>query len=182
MAQIDADRLRKRDEKELAALFEDLAPRIRQLALRLSPTVDSDELLAEVFMHLVQDPDRLADLAVAGNVQSWCLHLARNMAVHQLRRARRKPLDEVPRTTPDTQLDPIEAVARSESMNRLWTALETLDDLTRTVVTMRFIDNLPFDIIAQKTGLSPNTIRVKTYRALQQLRKLSRSDNPLETG
>src|SRR5262245_61128870 len=89
MIPIDAEKLRAGDVGALGDLYKELAPAIASLARRLDPSIDPDDLVSEVFLQLVRDPDRLADLAASGNVRAFCLRLARNVALHHIRRIQR---------------------------------------------------------------------------------------------
>ncbi len=51
-------------------------------------------------------------------------------------------------------------------------AIETLDESTRSLVLMRYVDGLPPRMIAKATGLSTNVISVRLHRAMAHLRTI----------
>lgn len=71
---------------------------------------------------------------------------------------------------PNRDLDPAEQVIRQEQSERLWQAIDGLDEKERTVVIMRFIDEMGIQEIADVLGLTRRTIYNRMQVALQKLR------------
>lgn len=64
-----------------------------------------------------------------------------------------------------------ERVEKAEEAVRLKAALDAMDPRCRTLLTLRFIDDLTFKDIAQSLGQTENTVTVQTRRCLESLRE-----------
>jgi len=172
MIPIDAEKLRAREEGALGDLYKELAPAIARFAGRFHPSIDPDDLVSEVFLQLVRDPDRLADLAASGNLRAFCLRLARNVALHHIRRIRRatalETVYESSLSMPQHRIDE----DFTEERELIIAALAGLKESERALIKMRFIEELSDGEIAQTLGLSQGGVRVKFHRALRHLRDI----------
>jgi len=168
----DIEKLRERDEGALGDLFKELAPTIATLAMRLDKDIDPDDVVAEVFLQLVRDPDRLADLAASGNLRSFCLRLARNVVLHHIRRARRATvLDSVYESSLSESEQGSEEFIQ-EMREKLSVAIAGLKESERTLITMRYAEDRSLEDIARLLGLSPAAVKVKLHRARLHLRNM----------
>jgi RNA polymerase sigma-70 factor (ECF subfamily) len=68
--------------------------------------------------------------------------------------------------------DPLEELARQERDHSLAEALTVLDDVTRSVVVLRYYDNLPSKRIGELLELTPAAVDMRLSRARQQLRQI----------
>jgi RNA polymerase sigma factor (sigma-70 family) len=59
-------------------------------------------------------------------------------------------------------------------------ALEGLPNDQREVVRMRFIDDLSYEEIAEKLGVSNDVVRTRTSRALRTLRSSGQLDEAIQ--
>jgi RNA polymerase sigma-70 factor (ECF subfamily) len=71
-------------------------------------------------------------------------------------------------------------VAAEELREQLRRALELLPDDQQEVVRLRFVDDLSYDEIAQKLGVSNDAVRTRTSRALRALRTSGHLDEAIE--
>jgi RNA polymerase sigma-70 factor (ECF subfamily) len=152
---------------EEAELCRRLEPRVRLYGRKHLRSDDAAaELVQQVMLRLIEslragsvrEPDRIA---------SFALGMARNVAQEIRRhRAKRANFDEeghapTTRAEPD---DPLET-------RRVTTALQTLDERSRTVVVLTFYGDRSTGEIAEALGLTPGNVRVIRHRALQALRE-----------
>jgi RNA polymerase sigma-70 factor (ECF subfamily) len=170
MAPLNADKLREADPEALAVLVDELLPRLlRAATFYTRDSSSAEDIFMEVFHKLLRDPLKLAELASTGALEKWCMHLTRNVAVHHARRVKREATyaaTESPEEQPD------ESTTVSPAMqNQILAALDSLDEATRLVITLRYLDGLSVREIAGKLSISPATVRVRTYRAIRQLRQ-----------
>jgi DNA-directed RNA polymerase specialized sigma24 family protein len=94
----------------------------------------------EVFQRLSRDPAKLAELARSDALYTWCMRLTRNIAVHHARLTLRRSTYE----ESDAREAPADEAPVSPSMQkRILEALDSLDEPTRTVVTLRYLDVQP---------------------------------------
>ena len=170
---LDAEKLRALDESTLSKLFDYLLPRIRRLANHRGATeFDADEVVSEVLLYLVRDPDRLAELAGEGHLPEYCLRLARNVLSHQAWRTRKHALHNVGRQ--DLPIEPVainESVAIQEMSRQLDEILSALDEESRKLVYMRYFEGRTTEEIAKALGVSATLVRVRLHRIVRRLRK-----------
>jgi RNA polymerase sigma factor (sigma-70 family) len=74
-------------------------------------------------------------------------------------------------TLPPLVQDPAAGLEQSESRQRLDTALGELDDLTRTIVVLRYYDNLNSQQIGEMLDLSPAAVDMRSWRGRNELRQ-----------
>jgi RNA polymerase sigma factor (sigma-70 family) len=76
---------------------------------------------------------------------------------------------------------PIESSILSKEQNRgLHDALGRLSRDDREVLSLRFLEQLPTDDVAEVLNCSRNTLYVRLHRALGRLRKLLEADGEVE--
>jgi RNA polymerase sigma-70 factor (ECF subfamily) len=171
---LDADKLRDRDEETLARLFDHLLPLLRQSAtLRGATDLDADDIVSEVLLNLLKDPDRLAEVATRGHLTAYCLAYARNAIVHRNWHARKRahydagiddpPIHQLP--TPE------DSASIQEAYQLVAEALGALDETSRDLVMMRYVEGLTTREIAEVLGITATTARVRLHRIMQQLRR-----------
>ena len=178
--QLDSTKLRAGDEIVLSELFNYLSPRIHQFA-RLHGATDlaADEIVSDVFLQLIRDRGRLADLAGKGILTEFCLKVARNAVMHHTRQAEKRSLydlaDEGPRIEPD-QLPADDSPAAQELRQTLEEALARLDQGSRELVTMFYERGLTAQEIGDVLGVSTNAVKVRLHRVLGRLRSMIKQD------
>ncbi len=172
---INAEKLRARDQEALEALFSKLAPLIRASLGRFRPQqseLDPDDVVAEVFLQLLKNPERLADMATAGTLERYCVAIARNMMVHMWRRERKAAnsvslyetaLERSEQQVADLAID-------AEARERLERALTALGEIPRQVILMH-LEGHSLNEIAKTLGVSPAVVRVRHSRAVKLLRQ-----------
>lgn len=73
---------------------------------------------------------------------------------------------------PDETGDPLRAVSEQELREQVRTILELLPPLYRTVITLRYTEEMSYDEMAAALDLPINTIRTHLHRAKSRLRDL----------
>lgn len=140
--------------------------------------------LEELARRLVRDPDAAADVAQQAwvkvlarrttpvrNLRAWLASVVRSCAVDRARSEsrRRSREDAVPPRAPEPTADDL--LARAEAQRAVLDALLTLDPPSRTVVLLRYFENLEPVEIARRTGEPAGTVRSRLHRALATLRR-----------
>lgn len=82
--------------------------------------------------------------------------------------------------------DVVGQVMERESAKEVLASLDTLREIERKILVLRYYDDCSFAEISRKTGIKLNTVLTTHYRALEKLRpRLSKlikySDHPIET-
>jgi RNA polymerase sigma-70 factor (sigma-E family) len=149
----------KPDWTEVAA---SLAPGLLRLAMMLKGSApDAEDLLQTTFERAQRHGDRIATMT------SPAAYLRTVMVNAHLKQGRRKQLQ----TVSITQADGIAGTATAESGD-MWLWLAALSKQQRTVLVLRYYEDLPDVEIAQLVGCSQATVRSHASRGLAALRTL----------
>jgi RNA polymerase sigma-70 factor (ECF subfamily) len=155
-----------------------------------TPPFDAERLLAHrdwiraLARTLVSDASRADDLAQEAwiaaharpprdvrNLRAWLAEVVRNLARTgaraESRRARREQFAARSEALPDTT----ELVAQAELQRELVGHVLELDEPYRSVVLLRYFQDLEVSEIAEQLGAPANTVRTRLQRALAQLRE-----------
>ena len=87
---------------------------------------------------------------------------------------------EHPALSEEELLEGERSIAAEELREQIRRALKGLPDDQQEVVRLRFIDDLSYDEIAQKLGVSNDVVRTRTSRALRALRSSGQLDEAIE--
>lgn len=127
----------------------------------------AQETFLRAFAHLgTFNPD-------LGRFSTWLYHIARNVVRTFLGRSQRRPaaaeLGEE-RTLENTvadlseESDPMGGVLRAEAESEVRAALALLPERTRTVLALRYYDNMDYQTIATTMGLSLGNVKTLIHR------------------
>ena len=126
---------------------------------------DVEELCADVFValwtHAGQiDPDQ--------GVRPWLAAVAKNKATDWLRRTR--PSAPIPEDAPDPSPGPEELAQRREQSQRLWAAVDGLDEPDRTLFVRYYYEGDKLKTIAAELGMSQTAAKQRLFRGRKALR------------
>jgi RNA polymerase sigma factor (sigma-70 family) len=143
-------------DEAMEAVYRRLRPRLVRLANLLTGSeVLAEDIVQDAFVGYarnaahVDNPD--------GYLRTSVVNLARSS--HRRRaRDRERPVDVV-------------TVTHDPEIDETWAALRCLPARQRTVLVLRFYEDLPFDEIAELVGCRPATARSLAHRALSRLKE-----------
>jgi RNA polymerase sigma-70 factor, ECF subfamily len=127
----------------------------------------TQETFLRAFAHLgTFNPD-------LGRFSTWLYHIARNVVRTFLGRSQRRPVaaelgedrtleNSLPDRSEDA--DPMGGVLRSEAEAEVRAALADLPERTRTVLALRYYDNMDYQTIATTMGLSLGNVKTLIHR------------------
>ncbi|MGI9613140.1 MAG: RNA polymerase sigma factor [Acidimicrobiales bacterium] len=140
---------------------------------RLAMSIVRDNALAE---DIAQDTMVKAWLALPTlrsdtSLRSWVLRIAHNTAISTLRTRRAVVVD--PQEMPDQSTVPERSVENrvqgGEVMNEFVAALDDLDDLSRSIVVLREVEDLSYDEIADVLNIPLPTVKTRLLRSRRKL-------------
>ncbi|QOV88363.1 RNA polymerase sigma factor [Humisphaera borealis] len=127
--------------------------------------------------------EKVKDLKDPGRFGTWLCGIVRNGAIDQRRRARlapRAPLDSAPEAAApasatlagrDWADDPSRSLESREQEELLGKAIEELDDVSRTIVVLRYFQGLSSKEIGQIVEMNATAVDMRLSRARQQLKQ-----------
>lgn len=149
------------DERAFERLYDRFARMVHGILLARVPHAHADDLLQEVFLAAWQRLDTLRDAAAFGG---WLATITRNRAMDFQRQATDdQPLDDEAAAHEASPTAGIEAA-------RALAAIRSLPDAYRETLVLRLVEGLTGPEIADRTGLTPASVRVNLHRGMKLLR------------
>ena len=153
------DRIRTGDEEAFAEFYKIYAPMVHGIILARAPRSEVDDIVQEVFLSAYKNLDSLREKNAVG---AWLAMIARNRATEFFRQA--KPTEELSENLPDKENQNAEAIEILE-------AIRALPETYRETLVLRLVEGMTGPEIAQKTGLTPESVRVNLHRGMRLLRR-----------
>ena len=167
-----------------ASAFARLIDRHERAALSVAYGVLGDASAAgdAVQEGFVKAWERLADLKEPGRFGPWLCGIVRNLAIDQLRRSRNEPRPgfgggdgkdvrhDARHPGQGYCPDPSEELSRRERHDAVAAALQSLDEVSRSAVVLRYYDGLSSRQIGQLLDLAPAAVDMRLTRARRLLR------------
>lgn len=157
------------------AALEELILRHRGAALQQALSILQDHALAEdvvqeafARVYLLRHKYR-GDFAFT----TYMRVLVRNLCIDQLRRRRSAPAESLPEGTADSAEA---AYWQRERRMQLWNELRALDKADQALLTGYALEGLSYRELAQATGLSLPTVKIRLHRIRQRLRSKERDE------
>jgi RNA polymerase sigma-70 factor (ECF subfamily) len=150
------------------ALYRRFAPVVHGVLLGYVQKADADDLGQDVFETALR---RLGELREAAAFPGWLLSIARHAALDAKRR--RGPLTGIAIEAPDAHATHEERLDAQRSL----AAIRALPQAYRETLVLRLVEGLSGPEIAQRTGLSPGSVRVNLHRGMLLLRTALAGNN-----
>jgi RNA polymerase sigma-70 factor (ECF subfamily) len=107
-------------------------------------------------------------------ITTWIYRIALNTAISSLRKTSRTPES----TDLDNQkfqiADDNESASRREQFQMLENAINQLSEIEKAMI-MLYLDEIPYEEIAETLGITQNNVRVKMNRIREKLKKIMKA-------
>jgi RNA polymerase sigma-70 factor, ECF subfamily len=152
------------DRVAYGELYQRYAPMVHGLLLARVTPDHVDDLLQEVFLKAMT---QITHLREDDHFGGWIAAIARNRAADHYRQTREMQSTEdfassiATRETPGSQAEARIALA----------AIQALPDAYRETLALRLVEGMTGPEIANRTGLTPESVRVNLHRGMKLLRE-----------
>ena len=147
------------DREAFGRLYERFGPMVHGLLLTRVPPADVDDLVQDVFLSALR---QLPDLRTPAAFGGWLAAIARHRAADYHRRPPHEALDEDRHAAPSG--DHAEAFATLA-------VIRSLPAAYRETLVLRLVEGMTGQEIADRTGLTPASVRVNLHRGMKRLRE-----------
>jgi len=149
------------DRGAFGELYVRYARMVHAILLVRVPPADAEDLVQDVFVSAMR---QLRGLRTAAAFRGWLGAIARNRAIDYFRDARRQaPLD-------DASEQQQSAPAASHDGFLVLDLVRRLPEAYRETMIMRLVEGMNGPEIAERTGLTPESVRVNLCRGMKLLR------------
>ena len=162
------------DEKRFNAEYSQLFPVIFRVAYRVTGDVGiAEDLCHEAFIKYYERHEPLPD---TNQAKYWLIRVVKNMALnHEKRKSReRKALSKLEKITPQYAESEEKRVMEDELKSSVQEALNRLPPKLRMVLVLKEYGGLNYREIGAMLKISEGNVKVRVFRAREQLEKLFR--------
>lgn len=137
----------------------------------LGNSSDAEEIAQETFVQVFQKLDRLRE---PGAFTSWVWRIARDTALKHIRKHKRiRPVAETPEVESEDR--PHSPLIAAEEKEQLLAALGEIPEDMREALLMRYWEELEYEEMATRTGVSAAALYQRVCRGLKRLREVIES-------
>ncbi len=147
------------DRDGFARLYDLYAPMVHGILLARVPRSEVDDLVQDIFLHAFRKLHTLRDWGAFG---PWIAMIARNRAMDFYRRSK-----ETVEVTDDLRA----AENSTVQANEILELIKGLPEAYRETLVLRLVEGMTGPEIAERTGLTPASVRVNLHRGMKQLRE-----------
>ena len=147
------------DREGFGRLYDLYAPLVHGILLARVPRMEVDDLVQDIFLHAFKKLHTLRDWAAFG---PWIAMIARNRAMDFHRRSK-----ETVEVTDDLR----STDTSTTKANEILELIRDLPEAYRETLVLRLVEGMTGPEIAERTGLTPASVRVNLHRGMKQLRE-----------
>jgi RNA polymerase sigma-70 factor (ECF subfamily) len=153
--------VRRGDQNAFGRLYDLYGAMVHGILLARVPWNEVDDLVQDVFLHAFKRIHTLRDDNAFGG---WLAMITRNRAIDYHRRSRE--MEELPLDLAQTTSNALDAEA-GEAI----ALIRALPEAYRETLVLRFVEGMTGPEIAERTGLTPSSVRVNLHRGMKLLRE-----------
>lgn len=134
----------------------------------LEDAAEAEDAVQELFLKLWSGREALDGIR---SPKGYGIRVLRNLCLDRIRRSRKM---ETPAVLPEPEWPgrQDEAVDEKERLAKVLDAIKSLPDRQREVLTLRTLDGLSYEEIAERTGMNQLTLRVLLSQARRKLKNV----------
>jgi RNA polymerase sigma-70 factor, ECF subfamily len=152
----------KGDRGAFGELYVRYARMVHGILLARVPAGEAEDLVQDVFVSAMR---QLRGLRTAAAFRGWLAAIARNRAIDYFRSTRRsEPLDEVVERQRGVD-------GKGEDAFLVLDLIRKLPEAYQETLIFRLVEGMTGPEIAEKTGLTPESVRVNLCRGMKMLRE-----------
>ncbi len=165
------------EERAFRKLYDHYAEKVYSVALlHFKQPELAEDLVQTVFLKLWENRTGL------GEVQSfagWFYTLTRNTIISTLRKqgSQASYLDFLQQRLGLLPVYPEQDLVRKEQLQLIRRGIQQLSAQQRMAFTLQCDEGLSYKIIGERMGISPNTVRVHLFKAMESLRRFVQTHN-----
>lgn len=134
----------------------------------LGNSSDAEELAQETFVQVFQKLERLRE---PGAFVGWVWRIAHDLALKHIRKhGRMKVVEDVPES--GSAESPLEPLVAGEDQQGLRKALAALPEDQREALLMKYWQDLEYEEMSKRTGVSEEALYQRVCRGLKRLREV----------
>lgn len=153
------ERVRQGEVAAFDELYRMFAPMVHGIILARVRRDEVDDIVQEVFFSAYKNLHNLREAAAVG---AWLAMIARNRAAEFYRRER--PTEELSEDLREKETHKTEA-------REILKAIRALPDAYRETLVLRLVEGMTGPEIAERTNLTPESVRVNLHRGMKLLRE-----------
>lgn len=147
------------DRSAFGELYQRYSRMVHGILLARIPRSDVDDLVQDVFLYALRSLHHLREQSSFGG---WLAMIARNRAIDYLRQSRNTT--EITETTLVTNAADAAAIGVLDQ-------IRLLPEAYRETLIMRLVEGMTGPEIAERTGMSQESVRVNLHRGMKMLRE-----------
>ncbi len=137
----------------------------------------AESLTQETFLRLIRARDQFD---ATRKFSTWLFSIARNLWRDELRSRRSRTstyqalAEEMVPTSVQAEVSPARHAEAKEQYDRLYRAMDDLEDIHKEVLALRFLQGLGAGDIAEVLDIPAATVHTRLHRGIERLRRLMR--------
>ena len=134
----------------------------------LEDAAEAEDAVQELFLRLWRGRDALDGIR---SPKGYAIRVLRNLCLDRIRQSRKMlPAEDLPEAAQPARQD--DAVDERERLAKVLDAIKSLPERQREVLTLRTLDGLSYEEIAEQTGINYLTLRVLLSQARNKLKRM----------
>lgn len=158
------------DQRGFKEAFLPLADQLYRIAYSiLESEADAKDAVQDLFVKLWEDRDTLDAVY---NPKAYCITRLRNLCIDRIRKAHKAHGETLNEEIASADTSTSEAIDDKRRLRIILQHIEALPPAQKEVLTLKVFEDLSYEEIAERTGLSYLTMRVLLSQARRKLKSL----------